>query len=346
MGNVTIKDIAIALGMAPSTVSRALRGSYEINEKTRERVEAYAQKIHYRRNTVAQSLREKKTRVLGVVVPEISNNFFSEVINGIEDEAFTRGFQVLIFQTHESFEREKQTVQQLYERRVDGLLISLSGKTTDIEHVSRYRQEDLSVVYFDRVPEEEHVDKVVVDSFEGSYRATSWMIENGMRKIALLTSPPDIYITKKRLAGYTKALEDNGIAHNEELIRYCGFEPWEAHDAIKELIKDHQPEGFITCADRLTIDSYEEFKRQLTIKTTPLVPFFGFTNINVAHLLDPPINAIVQPAYEMGGRAAKLLIDKLEYHEKKHSSRMSPPVPVEEKLKTTLSIHFEKQSKR
>jgi LacI family transcriptional regulator len=342
MGDVTIKDIAMALGMAPSTVSRALRGSYEINEKTRVRVEKYARKVNYRRNTVAQSLREKKTRVLGVVVPEISNNFFSEVINGIEDEAFTRGYQVLIFQTHESFEREKQTVQQLYERRVDGLLISLSGQTTDIEHLSRYRKEDLSVVYFDRVPEGENVDKVVVDSFEGVYQAASWMISNGMRKIALLTSPPDIYITKKRLAGYTKALEDNGIPYNEELIRYCGFESWEAHEAIKELVDNHQPQGFITCADRLTIDSYEEFKRQLIAKNTPLVPFFGFTNINVAHLLDPPINAIVQPAYEMGSKAAKLLIDKLEYDEKKHLNRKPPANFTEAKLKTQLKIHFVK----
>ncbi len=343
MGDVTIKDIATALGMAPSTVSRALRGSYEINEKTRIRVEQYAGEVNYRRNTVAQSLRERKTRVLGVVVPEISNNFFSEVINGIEDEAFTRGYQVLIFQTHESFEREKQTVKQLYERRVDGLLISLSGQTTDIEHLKRYRKEDLSVVYFDRVPEDEEVDKVVVDSFEGVYRAVNWMISNGMRKIALLTSPPDIYITKKRLAGYTKALEDNGIAYNEQLIRYCGFEPWEAHEAIRELIKEHQPEGFITCADRLTIDSYEEFKQQLRQGNTPLVPFFGFTNINVAHLLDPPINAIVQPAYEMGGKAAKLLIDKLEFDEKKRPShRKASPDPSEAKLKTHVKIHFKK----
>ncbi|MFT6204290.1 MAG: LacI family transcriptional regulator [Spirosomataceae bacterium] len=340
MGEVTIKDIAIALGMAPSTVSRALRGSYEINEKTRLRVEKYAQQVNYRRNTIAQSLREKRTRVLGVVVPEISNNFFSEVINGIEDEAFTRGYQILIFQTHESFEREKQTVQQLYERRVDGLLISLSGQTTDIEHLSRYRKEDLSVVYFDRVPEGEEVDKVVVDSFEGVYSAVNWMVSNGMRKIALLTSPPDIYITKKRLAGYTQALEDNGITYNEELIKYCGFEPWEAHEAIKELIDNHQPDGFITCADRLTIDSYEEFKRQLTIGSTSLVPFFGFTNINVAHLLDPPINAIVQPAYEMGSKAAKLLIDKLEYNENKHSNRKPSTTPTEAKLKTKLKIHF------
>ena len=343
MGEVTIKDIATALGMAPSTVSRALRGSYEINEKTRKRVEQYAQQVNYRRNTVAQNLREKRTRALGVVVPEISNNFFSEVINGIEDEAFTRGYQVLIFQTHESFEREKQTVRQLYERRVDGLLISLSGKTTDIEHISRYRKEDLSVVYFDRVPEQENVDKVVVDSFEGVYRAASWMISNGMRKIALLTSPPDIYITKKRLAGYTKALEDNGIEYDETLIKYCGFEPWEAQEAMRDLIQVHQPEGFITCADRLTIDSYEEFKRQLVQMNTPLVPFFGFTNINVAHLLDPPINTIVQPAYEMGGNAAKLLIDKLEYHEKKRPGRKKAPLdPIETKLKTQLNIYIEK----
>lgn len=341
MADVTIKDIATALGMAASTVSRALRGSYEINEKTRARVEEYAQKVNYRRNTVAQSLREKRTRALGVVVPEISNNFFSEVINGIEDEAFTRGYQVMIFQTHESFEREKQTVQQLYERRVDGLLISLSGQTTDIEHISRYKKDDLSVIYFDRVPEDENVDKVVVDSFEGVYQAATWMIQNGKRKIALLTSPPDIYITKKRLAGYAKALEDNGIDYDEKLIKYCGFEPWEAHDAIKDLVKNHQPEGFITCADRLSIDSYEEFKKQLTAGNTPLVPFFGFTNINVAHLLDPPINAIVQPAYEMGSRAAKLLIDKLEYNDRKHlGNRRTVPLPVEEKLKTHLVINF------
>lgn len=340
MGNKTIKDIALALDLSPSTVSRALRNSYEINEKTRKLVSDYATMVNYRRNSVALSLRQKRTLSIGIIVPKISNNFFSDVINGIEDEAYTRGYQVLIFQSHESYEREALSVQHLYDRRVDGLLISLSGKTENVDHIQKFSKDDLRVVYFDRVPVNKKTDKVIVDNFQGAYEATKWMIQKGIKKIAVTSSPPNIFIAKERLEGYKKALEDHSLSFDENLVKYCGFEPVEAFQAMEELLLKEKVGGILANADRLTLDCYTAYKELYRQKRCKQVAFFGFTNLNVASLLDPPLHAIVQPAYNVGIQACKLLLDRLEYEPEKPLKYVKPMEPaIQHVLQTTLQIH-------
>ncbi len=311
MEPITIKDIAKALNISTSTVSRALRGSYEINTETKKLVMEYAEKMNYRPNPIALSLKENRSRAIGVIVPEIANNFFSQAINGIENIAYNRGYHVVIFQSHESYEREMVNVQHLFARKVDGLLISLSGSTRDVNHIENYRENNFPVVYFDRVPEITEAHKVVADNFDGAFRATEYMIQQGKRTIAHITSPPVLSITQERLAGYKAALEKYGLPIREELIKFCYFSPEEAFNAIDSLIKNYQPDAFFTASDRLALNCYEAHKKKI-IELPKDVMFFGFTNLNVAHLLEPPLSTIVQPALELGQTAAEILLDIIE----------------------------------
>ena len=312
---ITLKDIAKALNLSTSTVSRALRDSYEINEKTKKLVAEYAKKVNYRPNPIALSLKENRSRAIGVIVPEIANNFFSQAINGIEDEAYSRGYHVVICQSHESLEREKENLHHLFSRKVDGILVSMSGTTTDISHIKDYSGNNFSVVFFDRVPEDLDFHKVVANNFQGAYDATKYLLKKGKKRIAHITSPLTLSITQERLAGYKKALEDEGIAIDEKLIKYVGFDPEEAKEVFDYLIDVERPDAFFTCSDRLALNCYEAFqarKNELSDDTL----FFGFTNLAVSHLFYPVLSTVVQPAYDMGTMAAKILLDKLENKKK------------------------------
>src|SRR3954469_16943788 len=181
---VTIKDIAKALNLSTSTVSRALRGSYEISAETKKQVLEYAEKMNYRPNPIALSLKERRSGSIGVVVSEIANNFFSQAINGIESIAYNRGYHVIISQSHESEEREMVNVHHRASRAVDGLLVSLSSQTTDLSHYRELHEKGLPLVFFDRVTDEIETHKVVANNSLGAFQATEHLIENGYRKIA------------------------------------------------------------------------------------------------------------------------------------------------------------------
>ena len=197
---ITIKDIARALGLSTSTVSRALRDSYQISPETKKLVLDYAKKINYSPNPIALSLKEKRSRSIGVIVCEIANSFFSQAINGIESIAYDRGYNVIITQSHESYEREVNDLQFLASRSIDGLLVSVSSETKDFSHLLELQNKGLPIVFFDRIVENIETHKVVVNNFKGSYDATAHLIKNGHRKIAHLTNSESLSITKNFVA--------------------------------------------------------------------------------------------------------------------------------------------------
>src|SRR5258708_13411847 len=199
---ITIKDIAKALGLSTSTVSRALRGSYELSAETKKLLLEYAEKLNYRPNPIALSLKEKRSRSIGIVVCEIANNFFSQVINGIESVAYKKGYYVIISQSHESFEREVANTQYLASRSVDGLLISLSTETTDLSHLNKLHDRGLPIVFFDRITEEMTTHKLIANNFNGAYQATEHLIKAGFKRISHLTISPYPSITYDTLAVY------------------------------------------------------------------------------------------------------------------------------------------------
>jgi LacI family transcriptional regulator len=316
---ITIKDIAKALNLSTSTVSRALRNSYEINPETKRLVMEYAEKMNYRPNPIALSLKDSKSKSIGVIIPEIANHFFSQLINGIESIAYNLGYHVVIFQSHDSYEREVANTNYLVSRKVDGLLISLASLTTNLFHFQDLMEKGLPIVFLDRVPKEIETHKVVADNFAGSYQATSHLIRTGKRRIAHLTSPIYLSITTERLAGYKQALEDHGLVFDESLVQYCiyGGKLVEENEAAMQKLLNlpEPPDAFFTASDRLTTGCMAVLQK-LKIKIPEEIAIVGFTNISVAELLNPPLTAVVQPAMEMGQQAVELLIKLIEHPQK------------------------------
>lgn len=333
MEAITIKDIAKALNLSTSTVSRALRGSYEINTETKKMVLAYAEKMNYHPNPIALSLKENRSKAIGVIVPEIANNFFSQAINGIEAVAYDRGYHVVIFQSHESYERERSNIQHLVGRKVDGVLISLSGQTTTVEHLQDIQKRGVPLVVFDRISNDIVSNKVIADNFQGAYEATEHLILSGRRRIAHITSPSLLYTTNERLEGYKAALAKYDIPFDENLVRYCGFEPEDAKQVIFEVLETQKPDAIFTASDRLALDSFAAVKAK-GIQIPEQVAFIGFTNLGVAHLLDPPLSTIVQPAFAIGKTAAEMLLDTIE-NKQSNATVKTIKIPTEVNLRTS-----------
>ncbi|MBO0931229.1 LacI family DNA-binding transcriptional regulator [Fibrella aquatilis] len=316
MDAVTIKDIARALNLSTSTVSRALRGSYEISAETKRLVMDYAERINYQPNPIALSLKENRSRVLGVIVPQIANNFFSQAINGIEAIAYNRGYHVIIMQSHESLEREVLTVQQAMARRVDGLLISISSQTNNLAHLHAIQQRNVPIVMFDRVSAELDAPKIVADNFGGAFAATEHLIQTGRRRIAFVAIPPYMAITQDRLAGYKAALTQYGLPYDDDLVRFVGFQEHEFDPVIDDLLRlSTPPDAFFMAFDRLALWCMTALRKR-NIAIPEQVSLIGFTNISVAELLDPPMSTVVQPAQEIGQTAAERLIELIELKEK------------------------------
>lgn len=311
--SATIKDIAKALNLSTSTVSRALRGSYEISADTKKAVLEYAEKINYRPNPIALSLKERRTRAIGVVVSEIANNFFSQAINGIESIAYNRGYHVIITQSHESSEREKVNVDHMAARGVDGLLVSLSSESSDLSFLKELHEKGLPIVFFDRVTDEIETHKVTANNYLGAFHATEHLIYQGYKKIAHITSSPLLSITKERLDGYKAALEKHEIPFNENLVKYCnhgGMIVQEVEDVLNELYKSKtKPDAIFTAGDRLTIVTFGTLKR---MKQKKEAGFTGFTNTQVGDLFSPGLTVVRQPAFEIGQTATELLVQMIE----------------------------------
>jgi LacI family transcriptional regulator len=310
--SVTIKDIAKELNLSTSTVSRALRGSHEISSDTKKLVLEYAEKMNYRPNPIALSLKERRSRAIGVVVSEIANNFFSQAINGIESIAYNRGYHVIFTQSHESQEREKVNVEHLVSRSVDGLLISLSNETTDLGFLKDLHEKGFPIVFFDRVTDELDTHKVCADNRLGALHATEHLIFQGYKKIAHITNSPTLSITKERLQGYREALEKHGLPFSDALVKYCnhgGMIVEEIEEAVNSLYRvKNKPDAIFTASDRITTVCLDVLKRKQKIQ----VGLIGFTNTNLGDLFLTPLSVVRQPAFEIGQNATELLIHMIE----------------------------------
>lgn len=312
---ITITDIAKALGMSSSTVSRALKGSYKISEATIQKVKDYAEAHHYKPNLLAQSLKNKQSRNIGVILCSIPNSFFSEVINGIESVAADKDYFVFISQSHESLQKEKKNLEHLAWRSVDGLLVSLSSETADISHFEAIQSKGVPVVFFDRIPNTIHTHKVISDNVDGAFRLTNHLLEAGFRRIAHVTSPPDISITQDRLEGYKQALLQAGLPVRDAYIKYCmhgGMELCEIETVLDELFAlDDPPDAIFAASDRLTIGCFSLIKKRgLSIPQD--VSISGFSNFSAPGLFSPSLTTVTQRAFDMGRKATELLLQLIE----------------------------------
>lgn len=312
---LTIKDIAKALGLSTSTVSRALRDSYEISPETKKLVLEYAEKNNYHPNPIALSLKERRSRSIGVIVCEIANSFFSQAINGIESIAYDNGYNVIIAQSRESFDREMINLQYLTSRSIDGLIISVSTETKDFSFLKELHERGMPIVFFDRIVDEIETHKVTTDSYKGAYDATAHLIKTGHRQIAAINNASFLSITKERLRGYRTALANHDIPVNEDMIKYCqhsGMILAEVEEAVSQLMNNTiKPDAILATSDKLTTGCLRVLKAK-GIDVPNEMGLVGFSNTDLTELLDPPLTVIKQPAFEMGQLATTLLIQLIE----------------------------------
>lgn len=309
---VTIKELAKELGISKSTVSRALRDSSEIGEETKQRVLELARSRNYSPNPFALSLLNHRTYSIGVVVPEIANPFFSSVIGGIEEVAYQRGYQVMIYQSHDAFEREVSSTRHIAQRRADGLLISIASSTREHDHFKELAETGIPIVFFDRAVEEIQTHKVLVDDYEGAFQATEHLIQQGCSRIAHIAGVMNLAISRNRAQGYKDALIKYGLEVRDEWIVTGEFKHEVGSDAAYQLMALRQrPDAIFAASDRIAIGAHAAL-RQLGYRMPADVALMGFSDLAMSSLLDPPLSTLVQPKVEMGRQAAELLLDLIE----------------------------------
>ena len=311
MAKVNLKTLAAELGVSVSTVSKALQDSYEISEETKQKVVTLAKQHNFRPNAYASSLRRQQTRTIAVVVPEIANNFFAFAINGIEAIAQDNDYHVLIYLTHDSYEKEKSICEHLQSGRIDGVLMSVTTETQGYEHIAALMEKGILLVFFDRVRHEIETAKVTTDDYVSGLNATEHLIENGAKKIAYLSLSSNLSIDHKRKAGYMEALHKYDIPLNEAWVVDCGNSEEEEYKKIADLLSlPDRPDAIFASVEKLAIATYIVC-RDLKIQIPQELKVICFSNIKIATLLNPPLSTVVQPAFEIGKEAANILFKHL-----------------------------------
>lgn len=310
MDQVNLKRLAKELNLAVSTVSRALSDSYDISVETKEKVLSLAKKLNYHPNPYARSLRKRNSNTIAIVIPEIANNFFSLAINGIEEIAQARGYHVLIYLTHENPEKEAAFIRHLMSGRVDGILMSLSSGTDNIAHIRELKENNIPIVFFDRICEDIETVKVTTNDYESGYRATEHLIEKGCRNIGYLALSKNLSIGQRRVEGYTEALKNYQIPVREDYIVHCENNEGNYEKIKKLLSSGERPDGVFASVELLAIQCYEVCK-ELGIRIPEDIKVVGFSNLRTASLLNPSLTTVTQPAFDIGKEAATALFRAL-----------------------------------
>jgi LacI family transcriptional regulator len=315
MKHTTITDIAKKLGISASTVSRALSDHPDIKEETKTRVRKLAKEFYYKPNSIAQSLKNNRTTIIGVVVPEIQHDFFSSAISGIEEVAYHAGYTIIVCQSNENFEREVINTNALIQQRVAGIVASISQNTTNSDHFQGVIDRGIPLVFFDRACSDIAVSKVIIDDRKSAFEAVSYLTAKGYKKIAHFTGPKDLEICKLRLEGYTDALKMANIPFQKELICYGGLHETDGYNSMDGLLKeDIIPDAIFAVNDPVAVGAFQRIK-EAGLKIPGDIGIVGFSNNKITALVDPPITTVDQPSFEMGKRSAEILIEMIESEE-------------------------------
>ena len=309
-GLVTIKDLARELNVSASTVSRALKDHPDISKETKRAVQELARKLNYQPNAVALSLKQRRSNTIGVIIPEIVHYFFSSVISGIEDVAYDAGFNVIICQSNERYEREVANAKTLLSSRVDGVLVSISKETTDYKHLYNFSNNEVPMVFYDRVVPNIVADQVIIDDFDAAYRATRHLIDSGRTRIAHLGGPMALLIGQRRKDGYLKALSEAGISADENLILEAdSFE--KARMAIMKLINQRKKfDGVFATNDLTAIGAMQTIQKK-GYKIPDEIAIVGFSDGRFSGITDPTLTSVDQHGYEMGTQATQMLLKRI-----------------------------------
>lgn len=316
MGSITLKDIAKALNLSPSTVSRAMKDNPAISEETRRVVQLYAREHRYKPNTLAMQLRTNPNNTIGVIVPEIVHYFFSTVLSGIQEEAESEGYKLLFCHSQEDYEREVKSVETLLDARVCGVLASQSKDTKVFDHFQEIIDNNIHLVFFDRICTGINTDKVVVDDYAGAFNAVDYLARTGCQCIALLGSHPDLPISNNRRMGYEDALRKNKLPIDKQLNRVCDTISL-AREVIPQMLRlDPRPDAFFCVNDEVAAYCMRIVK-SAGFGVPDDISICGFTNSYITDMTDPTLTTVDQHGFEMGRVATRLLINRIEGRETK-----------------------------
>jgi DNA-binding LacI/PurR family transcriptional regulator len=326
----TIWDIATKLNISISTVSRALRNAGDINPETKKAVLKLADELDYQPNSIAASLRNSKTNIIGIIVPEFIHSYFPKVILGVQEEANKSGYKLMISQSGESLEVEKENIHAMVSSRVDGLIMALSRETDTYDHILSVQKRGIPMVFFNRFAEELPGSKVLVDDYKGAFEAVDYLIKTGCKRIAHLAGPEKLTMSGNRLNGYLDALKAHQIPILEELIIPCDFVEGKARQATQHLLNmEQRPDAIFVVNDPTTIEALICLKEN-NVRIPDDISLICFSNAPHSTFVDPPLSAIVQPLFKIGQTAARLLIGQIE--------QGKSFIPATEKLETEMVI--------
>lgn len=333
---VTIIDIAEELNISKSTVSRALTGHPSVRKQTREAVMELAKQMDYQRNMLAINLSSSQSKTIGIIVPEFVTSFFPIVIMGAQEIAAQSGYSVLISQSNETYETEVANANVMLANRVDGVLISMTRETKNFDHFAIFKRKGIPMVFFNRVCHEIEAPKVVVDDYEGAFKATEHLILSGKQRIAHLAGPPSLYISRKRLEGYKDALRKHKRPIIDELIISYDLNLEKVKIYVKYLLDlPEPPDALFAVNDPTALEALKVIKeRGLVIPEQMAV--VGFSNDYGSALVEPGLTTVSQPTREIGQVSAQLLLDQI-------NTDSSVWKPITRVLKTELIIRGSSQ---
>ena len=310
---ITLKHIARELEVSISTVSKALKNSEEIGRETKEKIQAFAKLYNYKPNNIAISLKNRRTKNIGVVIPNIVHHFFTTVIQGIEKYANTKEYNVIVCLSDESFDKEVINVELLANGSIDGFIMSLSSgtqKENDYNHLKEITEQGIPLVLFDRITNEVECDKVIIDDVLGAYLATKKLIEQGRKRIGIITTYNYLSVSKSRTEGYQKALKEFGIKEEEALmLRMPSMDIDE--QLIQDFIKNAKVDAIITVNEIFSVYGMQ-VAQDLGYKIPEDISFIGFTDGLLSKYANPSLTSIAQHGEKMGETAAEMLISKIE----------------------------------
>ena len=314
MKETTLKEIAETLGISITTVSKALKNYSDVSEKTRKAVIALAEELNYTPNSFAVNLRTKESKTIGLIIPEVMHHFFSNVINAIIDEAEKNGYLVIILQSNETLELEKKQVELLINKRVDGIIMSLSNESNNDEHIKGIINRKIPFVMFDKIAKLTTCSKVIIDDQKAALNATQHLIDNGCKKIAHFRGPLNPQNSIDRFLGYKKALEDNNIAYDPSLVYLCenNLDFDDGYWNAKKIAIEHPEIDAIFAVTDLVAIGIIKYFNEIGIEIPRQVAVFGFSNWFMSSIISPKLTTINQPGFEIGQRAASILFDEIK----------------------------------
>lgn len=307
----TIKDIAKALGVSISTVSRALQDKPEISEDTKKLVREMAKELKYRPNSMAVALKTQRSYSIGVVVPQIVSAFYASVVKGIEQVSNDLGYQVFVSSSNEDMKKEQNNVNGFLDHRVDGLIVSLSKATDSFDHIHLIEDNEVPLVLFDRTSKEINVPKVVANDADAAYMAITHLISKGAKRIALVTGPEHMLIGRNRYRGYKAALSNNKMDIDEEIIVRCNLTVEDARFSTEKLLAlDNPPDAIFGINDEVAIGALFAIK-EIGLKIPEEIMVVGFSNSNRSRYMEPSLTTMDQNPEKIGTLAAKLLFEQI-----------------------------------